>query len=67
MFFGLFINQVKRMETKGVVVLVLDSAFDVLLVDYGIIKRIYTNVCFFFIKEMLSVQDFFCCVIQNGE
>lgn len=32
------------MEAKGVVVNVLDAAFDVLLFKYGVIKRVYVNV-----------------------
>ncbi|KAH7728718.1 RNB-like protein [Aphelenchoides avenae] len=32
-----------RLETVGVVVVVLDAAFDVLLLKYGIIKRVYAN------------------------
>lgn len=49
MFFGLYIHQIKRLDAKGVVVSVLDSAFDVLLIEYGIIKRVYTNVCVIFL------------------
>lgn len=47
MFFGLYINQIGSLNTKGVVVAILDSAFDVLLIDYGLIKRVYTNVNIF--------------------
>ncbi|KAH7720689.1 RNB-like protein [Aphelenchoides avenae] len=43
MFFGLFVKESGTLETVGVVVGVLDAAFDVLLVKYGIIKRVYTN------------------------
>ncbi|RCN38592.1 RNB-like protein [Ancylostoma caninum] len=42
-FFGILIQRVGPMEAKGVVVNVLDAAFDVLLFKYGVIKRIYVN------------------------
>ncbi|VDM66090.1 unnamed protein product, partial [Strongylus vulgaris] len=42
-FFGILIQRVGPMEAKGVVVNVLDAAFDVLLFKYGIIKRVYIN------------------------
>ena len=32
------------MRVRGIVVQVLDRAFDVLLKDYGIIKRVYCEV-----------------------
>ncbi|KAH7719829.1 RNB-like protein [Aphelenchoides avenae] len=43
MFFGLFVKESGTFETVGVVVAVMDGAVDVLLVKYGIIKRIYAN------------------------
>lgn len=30
------------------VIQVLDASFDVLVVKYGVIKRVYTSVCFLF-------------------
>ncbi|KIH54145.1 RNB-like protein, partial [Ancylostoma duodenale] len=42
-FFGILIQRVGPMEAKGVVVNVLDAAFDVLLFKYGVIKRVYVN------------------------
>ncbi|KAK6752619.1 hypothetical protein RB195_003811 [Necator americanus] len=42
-FFGLLVQRVGPMEAKGVVVNVLDAAFDVLLFKYGVIKRVYIN------------------------
>ena len=32
-------------RAKGIVVQVLDKAFDVLLQEYGVIKRVYCDVC----------------------
>jgi exoribonuclease R len=43
MFFGVFVKESGSIETAAVVVGVLDAAFDVLIIKYGIIKRIYTN------------------------
>ncbi|KAI1717993.1 RNB domain-containing protein [Ditylenchus destructor] len=43
MFFGLLINRIGSVEALGVVVGILDLAFDVLLVKYGIIRRVYMN------------------------
>ncbi|VDK72953.1 unnamed protein product, partial [Cylicostephanus goldi] len=43
LFFGVLIHRVGPMEAKGVVVNVLDAAFDVLLFKYGVIKRVYIN------------------------
>ncbi|CAJ0572563.1 unnamed protein product, partial [Mesorhabditis spiculigera] len=43
MFFGLFVHHAGSIEVKGVVIAVLDAAFDVLVFKYGIVKRVYTN------------------------
>ncbi|CAD5234499.1 unnamed protein product [Bursaphelenchus xylophilus] len=43
MFFALFIKGIGSLEALGVVTGVLDSAVDVLLPKYGLIKRVYTN------------------------
>uniref|UniRef100_A0A915DEC5 Ribonuclease II/R domain-containing protein n=1 Tax=Ditylenchus dipsaci TaxID=166011 RepID=A0A915DEC5_9BILA len=40
MFFGLLVKKLGSLDLLGVVVGVLDSAFDVLLVKYGIIKQL---------------------------
>uniref|UniRef100_A0A914WIJ6 Ribonuclease II/R domain-containing protein n=1 Tax=Plectus sambesii TaxID=2011161 RepID=A0A914WIJ6_9BILA len=43
MFFGVFIKACGPIEERGVVMNVLDQSFDVLLVRYGIVKRVYAN------------------------
>lgn len=48
MFFSLFIREVKQLECLGVVVGVLDAAVDVYLLKYNIVKRIYTNVSYYY-------------------
>ncbi|VDM64417.1 unnamed protein product [Angiostrongylus costaricensis] len=43
-FFGLFVKQNSPIEARGVVVHVMDASFDVLVLKYGIVKRVYINV-----------------------
>lgn len=43
LYLSLFIRQVKEMEEEGMVVMVLDRAFDVLVLQLGVIKRVYTD------------------------
>ncbi|XGW25443.1 hypothetical protein V3C99_006678 [Haemonchus contortus] len=43
MFFAVLVQRIGPMEAKGVVVNVLDLAFDVLLIKYGVVKRIYVK------------------------
>lgn len=42
-FFGLLIQKIGIVEAKGVVINVLDAAFDVLLFKYGFTKRVYVK------------------------
>ncbi|CAD6187706.1 unnamed protein product [Caenorhabditis auriculariae] len=42
-FFGLFVNVCGRINSKGVVLQVLDRAFSVLVVQYGVVKRVYCD------------------------
>ena len=46
--FIIFVNEQEcgPIEEESIVMNVLDHAFDVLLVRFGIIKRVYTNVCY---------------------
>ncbi|KAE9420385.1 hypothetical protein Angca_009643, partial [Angiostrongylus cantonensis] len=43
-FFGLVVKQNSPIEARGVVVHVMDASFDVLVLKYGIVKRVYINV-----------------------
>ncbi|KAK5971230.1 RNB domain-containing protein [Trichostrongylus colubriformis] len=42
-FFAVLVHRIGPMEAKGVVVNVLDMAFDVLLIKYGVVKRVYVK------------------------
>uniref|UniRef100_A0A0K0CWG5 RNB domain-containing protein n=1 Tax=Angiostrongylus cantonensis TaxID=6313 RepID=A0A0K0CWG5_ANGCA len=42
-FFGLVVKQNSPIEARGVVVHVMDASFDVLVLKYGIVKRVYIN------------------------
>lgn len=43
MFFGLYVKEHGPLTERAVVVQILDAAFDVLVVKYGIIKRVFAN------------------------
>ncbi|KAG7153782.1 DIS3-like exonuclease 2-like [Homarus americanus] len=43
LYLSLFIRQVKDLVEEGMVTMVLDRAFDVLVLELGIIKRVYTD------------------------
>lgn len=43
MFFALFVKQCGPVEERGLVMNVLDHSFDVLLVQYGTVKRVYCD------------------------
>ncbi|CAI4221259.1 unnamed protein product [Auanema sp. JU1783] len=43
MFFANFVKECGPIEERGVVVNVLDQAFDVLVLKYGVVKRVYVN------------------------
>ncbi|VDK53616.1 unnamed protein product [Gongylonema pulchrum] len=47
MFFGVFIRECGPLTERAVVLQVLDASFDVLVIKYGVVKRVYTNVRFF--------------------
>ncbi|KJH49197.1 RNB-like protein [Dictyocaulus viviparus] len=42
-FFGLVVKQNGPIEARGVVVSVMDASFDVLVLKYGVVKRVYVN------------------------
>ncbi|MFH4974565.1 hypothetical protein AB6A40_001274 [Gnathostoma spinigerum] len=42
-FFGVFVKECGPLEECAVVLQVLDASFDVLIVKYGIVKRVYVN------------------------
>lgn len=44
------------------VIQVLDASFDVLVVKYGIVKRVYTSVCFFFREINYEKMQVLLCV-----
>uniref|UniRef100_A0A0R3RSF8 DIS3-like exonuclease 2 n=1 Tax=Elaeophora elaphi TaxID=1147741 RepID=A0A0R3RSF8_9BILA len=43
MFFGVFIKECGPLTERAVVIQVLDASFDVLVIKYGVVKRIYTS------------------------
>ncbi|VDM68314.1 unnamed protein product [Strongylus vulgaris] len=43
-FFGLVVKQNGPIEARGVVISVMDASFDVLVLKYGVVKRVYVNV-----------------------
>lgn len=43
-FFGLFVKQAGPLVEKAVVINVLDQSFDVLVLKYGVVTRVYVNV-----------------------
>jgi len=43
LFLGLFIKECGPVDVTGAVVNVLDSSFDVLIMEMAIIKRVYVN------------------------
>lgn len=43
LYLSLFIRQVKVLEEEGMVIAILDRAFDVLVLQLGVIKRVYTD------------------------
>ncbi|VDK85103.1 unnamed protein product [Onchocerca ochengi] len=43
MFFGVFIKECGPLTERAVVIQVLDASFDVLVVKYGVVKRVYTS------------------------
>uniref|UniRef100_A0A0N4V7R2 RNB domain-containing protein n=1 Tax=Enterobius vermicularis TaxID=51028 RepID=A0A0N4V7R2_ENTVE len=43
MFFGLYVKEHGPLTERAVVVQILDAAFDVLVVEYGIVARVYAN------------------------
>ncbi|KAL3991038.1 RNB domain family protein [Acanthocheilonema viteae] len=43
MFFGVFIKEYGPLTERAVVIQVLDASFDVLVVKYGVVKRVYTS------------------------
>ncbi|VDM40534.1 unnamed protein product [Toxocara canis] len=43
MFFGVFVKECGPFTERAVVLVVLDAAFDVLVVKYGVVKRVYVN------------------------
>uniref|UniRef100_A0A7I4Y1S2 Ribonuclease II R domain containing protein n=1 Tax=Haemonchus contortus TaxID=6289 RepID=A0A7I4Y1S2_HAECO len=42
-FFGLIVKQNGPIEARGVVISVMDASFDVLVLKYGVVKRVYVN------------------------
>ncbi|WKX92879.1 hypothetical protein Q1695_010704 [Nippostrongylus brasiliensis] len=42
-FFGLVVKQNGPIEACGVVISVMDASFDVLVLKYGVVKRVYVN------------------------
>jgi len=44
LFFSVFLRECGTTTHKGMVMHVLDKAFDVLVLDYGVIKRVYCQV-----------------------
>ncbi|VDD94034.1 unnamed protein product [Enterobius vermicularis] len=44
MYFGLYVKACGPLVEKAVVLQVLDAAFDVLIIRYGLFKRVYVNV-----------------------
>lgn len=42
-FFGLVVKQNGPIEARGVVISVMDASFDVLVLKYGVVKRVYVN------------------------
>uniref|UniRef100_A0A8R1INX1 Uncharacterized protein n=2 Tax=Caenorhabditis japonica TaxID=281687 RepID=A0A8R1INX1_CAEJA len=43
LYFGVFIHQTGKMMCRAVVLGVMDLSFDVLVVEYGIVKRVYVD------------------------
>ncbi|EJW87960.1 hypothetical protein WUBG_01126 [Wuchereria bancrofti] len=43
MFFGVFIKECGPLTERAVVIQVLDASFDVLVIKYGVVKRVYTS------------------------
>ncbi|XP_064642619.1 DIS3-like exonuclease 2 [Lineus longissimus] len=43
MFFAVFVKESGPIEESGMVMSVLDRSFDVLILKFGVIKRVYTN------------------------
>ncbi|CAI2348214.1 unnamed protein product [Caenorhabditis sp. 36 PRJEB53466] len=43
LYFGVFIHQTGKMTCSAVVLGVMDLSFDVLIVDYGVVKRVYVD------------------------
>nr|CTP80735.1 BMA-DISL-2 [Brugia malayi] len=43
MFFGVFIKECGPLTERAVVIQVLDASFDVLVMKYGVVKRVYTS------------------------
>ncbi|KAK6732123.1 hypothetical protein RB195_016481 [Necator americanus] len=42
-FFGLIVKQSGPIEARGVVISIMDVSFDVLVLKYGVVKRVYVN------------------------
>lgn len=43
LYLSVFIRQVKELVQEGMVIMVLDRSFDILLLKLGVIKRVYTD------------------------
>ncbi|CAO4369255.1 unnamed protein product [Caenorhabditis nigoni] len=43
LYFGVFIHSTGKMNCQAVVLGVMDLSFDVLIVDYGVVKRVYVD------------------------
>lgn len=58
LYFAVFIHQVGKIVCRAVVLQVLDSSFDVLVVDYGVVKRVYVDVSLFIqlFSKFISLQ-----------
>uniref|UniRef100_A0A915A718 DIS3-like exonuclease 2 n=1 Tax=Parascaris univalens TaxID=6257 RepID=A0A915A718_PARUN len=43
MFFGVFVKEHGPFTERAVVLMILDASFDVLIIRYGVVKRVYVN------------------------
>lgn len=49
--YSTIIQAAGKLETNGVVTIVYENAFDVLLVDYGLTRRVYLSVSRLYVKN----------------
>lgn len=43
LYLGLFVRQANEMKTEAMVLMMLDRAFDVLILKFGVVKRVYLD------------------------